>query len=123
MRVFVYGTLLSGEPNHHLLHGQPLVGEARTEARFDLVSLGGFPAMVPGGEVAVRGEVYDVDEETLADLDRLEGYPGFYTREPVELHGEVAGEALAYLLPPERVAERPTIPTGDWKTWRKEARQ
>ena len=123
MRVFVYGTLLSGEPNHHLLHGQPLVGEARTRARFNLVSLGGFPAMVHGGEVAVRGEVYDVDEETLAALDRLEGYPGFYDREPVELRGEVTGEALAYLLAPERVAGSPEIQHGDWKAWRKEARQ
>lgn len=122
MRVFVYGTLLSGEPNHYLLHGQPLVGEARTRARFNLVSLGGFPAMVPGGEVAVRGEVYDVDAETLDALDRLEGYPDFYDREPVELHGEVAGEALAYLLPRERVSERPEIPHGDWKAWQKETR-
>ena len=75
------------------------------------------------GEVAVRGEVYDVDAATLAALDRLEGYPGFYDREPVELHGEVAGEALAYLLPRERVSERPEIPHGDWKAWQKETRQ
>ena len=123
MRVFVYGTLLSGEPNHYLLHGQLLVGEARTRAQFNLVSLGAFPALVAGGEVAVRGEVYDIDAATLAALDRLEGYPGFYAREPVELDGGVVGEALAYLLPSERVAGRPEIPHGDWKTWRKERRQ
>ena len=123
MRVFVYGTLLSGEPNHHLLHGQPLVGEAHTRPRFNLVSLGAFPALVSGGEVAVRGEVYDVDAPTLGALDRLEGYPGFYTREPVELDGEVTGEALAYLLNPERVAGSPEISHGDWKAWRKENRR
>ena len=123
MRVFVYGTLLSGEPNHFLLRGQPLVGEARTRARFNLVSLGAYPALVAGGEVAVHGEVYDVDAETLAALDRLEGYPGFYTREPVELDGGVSGEALAYLLPPERVAGSPEISHGDWKAWRKETRR
>jgi gamma-glutamylaminecyclotransferase len=123
MRVFVYGTLLAGEPNHHLLDGQQLVGEARTRARFCLVNLGPFPALVAGGEVAVRGEVYEVDASTLAALDRLEGYPGFYTRQPVHLDGEATGEALAYLLAPDRVAGSPEIPNGDWKAWRKERGQ
>ena len=94
-----------------------------TRPRFNLVSLGAFPALVSGGEVAVRGEVYDIDAPTLGALDRLEGYPGFYTREPVELDGEVTGEALAYLLNPERVAGSPEISHGDWKAWRKENRR
>jgi gamma-glutamylcyclotransferase (GGCT)/AIG2-like uncharacterized protein YtfP len=50
-RVFVYGTLRRGEPNHHLLDARMLLRAGRTEPRFTLVSLGAFPAMIDGGEV------------------------------------------------------------------------
>ena len=117
-RVFVYGTLLSGEPNHRLLADAELVGEARTEAAFDLVSLGAFPAMVPGGGTAIAGEVYEVDPQTLDALDRLEGHPRFYRRHAVRL--DDGGEVLAYLLTPDQVRGRPRITSGDWRRERKE---
>ena len=71
--VFVYGTLLAGEPNHRLLTGARLVAEARTKPAFELRDLGAFPGLVRGGQHAVAGEVYEVDVATLAALDRLEG--------------------------------------------------
>lgn len=111
-RVFVYGTLRAGEPNHYLLDHHELVARARTEAAFELVSLGAFPAMIDGGETAVVGEVYDVDAVTLAALDRLEGHPRFYRRRPIRLAD--GDEVLAYLLSPEQVRGRPRIPSGDW---------
>lgn len=117
-RVFVYGTLLSGEPNHHLLDRDDLLAEATTEPVFDLVSLGAFPAMVAGGETAVRGEVYAVDRWTLRAMDHLEGHPRFYRRRAIQLDdGE---EVLAYLLEPEQVAGRTRIASGDWRSHRKE---
>jgi gamma-glutamylcyclotransferase (GGCT)/AIG2-like uncharacterized protein YtfP len=101
-RVFVYGTLRAGEPNHYLLHHHDLVARARTEAAFELVSLGAFPAMIAGGATAVVGEVYEIDLHIawqcataalrrvacwqrsvgypLAALDRLEGA----TEDPAE---------------------------------------
>lgn len=117
-RVFVYGTLLSGEPNHRLLADAELVGAARTEPEFDLVSLGAFPAMVPGGGTAIAGEVYEVDPDTLEALDRLEGHPRFYRRRAVRL--DDGGEVLAYLLTPDQVRGRPRITSGDWRRERKE---
>ena len=106
-RVFVYGTLLSGEPNHRVLAGAELLGEARTEPEFDLVSLGAFPAMV-----------HAVDRGTLAALDHLEGHPRFYRRRRVRLDdGE---EVLAYLLSREQAHGRPKITSGNWRHQRKE---
>lgn len=111
-RVFVYGTLLSGEPNHRLLDRASLIGEARTQPIFDLVTLGPFPAMIPGGATAVCDEVYEVDRPTLDALDRLEGHPRFYRRRPIRLAD--GGEVLAYLLSPEQARGRTRIPSGDW---------
>lgn len=117
-RVFVYGTLLSGGPNHGLLADAALVGEARTEPAFDLVSLGAFPAMVPGGGTAIAGEVYEADPDTLVALDRIEGHPRFYRRRAVRL--DDGGEVLAYLLTSDQARGRPRITSGDWRRVRKE---
>ena len=96
-RVFVYGTLLAGEPNHRVLAGARLVANARTEPAFELRDLGPFPGLVSGGAHAVAGEVYEVDEATLAALDRLEGHPRFYRRTRIALEDGVAVET--YLQP------------------------
>jgi gamma-glutamylcyclotransferase (GGCT)/AIG2-like uncharacterized protein YtfP len=114
----VYGTLLSGEPNSDLLHRTDLLGDAFTEPNFTLVSLGAFPAMIAGGETAVRGEVYAVDRWTLTALDRLEGHPGFYRRRTIHLDDGTT--ALAYLLEPEQTTGRTIITSGDWRSHRKE---
>jgi len=112
-RVFVYGTLLAGEPNHRLLRRSRLVCEATTADGFALHNLGPFPGMVRATTGHVRGEVYEVDDATLAALDRLEGHPKFYRRTEVELD---SGETVStYLLCPSQVAGCPIIPTGRWR--------
>ncbi|MBZ4329704.1 gamma-glutamylcyclotransferase [Myxococcus sp. MISCRS1] len=117
-RVFVYGTLLSGEPNHRLLRGARLIGPARTRPRFTLHDYGPFPALASGGKHAIEGEVYEVDALMLAALDRLEGHPRFYERTPIALDG--AGRVEAYLFPKGRLAGRPIIESGCWRTHLKE---
>lgn len=79
-RVFVYGTLLAGEPNHRLLSGARLVTEACTKPAFELRDLGAFPGLMRGDAHAVAGEVHEVDEPRLTALDRLEGRPRFSKR-------------------------------------------
>ena len=112
VRVFVYGTLRTGEPNHDLLDGQVLVRCARTGPAYELVDLGPFPAMLKGGRTSVLGEVYQIDRFALAALDRLEGHPRLYRRQPIRL--EDGDEVLAYLFRRERVRGRPRIHSGDW---------
>jgi gamma-glutamylcyclotransferase (GGCT)/AIG2-like uncharacterized protein YtfP len=118
--VFTYGTLLKGEVNHHLLARACFVADARTEPCFELFDLGPFPAMSTGGETAVLGEVYAVDEATLARLDRLEGHPSFYQRTQIRLEG--GQEVEAYLMDRARMRGRVLISSGDWCAHRARAR-
>lgn len=111
--VFVYGTLLAGERNHHLLDRSQLVASTKTRPVYTLHDLGLFPGLVAGGAHAVVGEVYEIDEPTLARLDRLEGHPDFYCRASISLDNGM--EAEVYLLPPRHAAPHPIIVSGDWR--------
>ena len=80
--VFVYGTLLKGLQNHHLLEPSEeeevvFLGRARTIDSFQLWDAGGFPfvSTKAPATTTVLGEVYRVGRATLEKLDRLEGYP------------------------------------------------
>lgn len=115
-RVFVYGSLMSGLYNHRLLEGARLIGQDRTRSAFSLQDLGSFPAMAAGGSTAVVGEVWEVDAPTLAELDRLEGHPRLYQRTRVVLASRRHAET--YLMPLERVVDRPQVPGGDWRAYR-----
>jgi gamma-glutamylcyclotransferase (GGCT)/AIG2-like uncharacterized protein YtfP len=120
MRLFVYGTLQSGEGNHRLLRTSRLLGVRRTDARYTLVSLGAFPALLEGGATSVVGELYEVDGDTLAAVDRLEGHPHLYRRERVQLLGGERAEG--YLLAGGRRERTPVIRHGDWRRYRCESR-
>lgn len=81
--LFVYGTLRRGGPNHERLARARFVGAATTAERYALF-VDGIPFLAASPAVhRVRGEVYAVDAETLAELDRLEGHPRWYERRPV----------------------------------------
>lgn len=112
-RVFVYGTLLAGQRNHRYLARARLVGPARTKAVFALHDLGLFPGLVAGGTHSVLGEIYEVDEPTLAALDRLEGHPDFYRRATIDLEDDAL--AVTYLLSQAQVEGHPVIASGSWR--------
>lgn len=83
MKLFVYGTLKRGGSNHACLAGQDFLGEACSAPGYTLYSFGTYPGMVadPTDRHGVIGEVWSVDEKTLAQLDTLEGLAeGLYTR-------------------------------------------
>ena len=113
MRLFVYGSLLSGERHSARLAGARLLGPARTVARYTLVDCGLYPALLDGGTTSVSGEVYEVDAETLAALDEFEGHPDEYRRQPVSLVGE--GCVEAYVLPAEQGLQGKIIASGSWR--------
>lgn len=112
-RLFVYGTLLAGEPAHARLAGARFLGPVRTAPDYDLVDFGAYPALVPGGRSAVTGELYLVDEATLERLDEFEAVPDLYFRVRIRL---AAGSlAETYLMPREQARGRRIIESGDWR--------
>jgi gamma-glutamylaminecyclotransferase len=112
-RVFVYGSLRSGESNHRYLATARPLGPATTARGYALYDYGQYAAIVREGEGAVSGELYEVDAPTLAELDRLEGHPSFYRRQSVTLSdGE---EAEAYVQRPDQVRGKPLVKTGSWR--------
>jgi gamma-glutamylcyclotransferase (GGCT)/AIG2-like uncharacterized protein YtfP len=88
INAFVYGSLKSGFENHRVIAGCQLVEDrAEIAGCFDMVDLGAYPALMPGEPDCVRGEAYRIDAMDLVALDRLEGYPRFYSREIVITQG------------------------------------
>lgn len=111
-RLFIYGTLLHGEHNHHLMGGRMPLSTAVTEPVYRMVDMGGYPALVEGGATAIVGELYEVDTPTLARLDILEEAPEFYRR----VAASVAGHAVElYVLPEVHAVGAAVIASGDWR--------
>lgn len=113
MPLFVYGTLLRGEPNHALIADAPFLGPARTPPRYELVDLGAFPALVPCGGTAVQGELYGLTPAELAAVDELEGHPVYYRR--IQISTAEGRPVETYVLPAERARGLPRIPSGSWR--------
>jgi gamma-glutamylaminecyclotransferase len=112
-RLFVYDTMLTGEPENEILRGAELVAAAETEAAFHLVDLGAYGALVPGGQTAVLGEVYAVERATCLALDVRREVPILFRRCAVRFADESLAEA--YVLSPDQVRGRRRIPSGDWR--------
>jgi gamma-glutamylcyclotransferase (GGCT)/AIG2-like uncharacterized protein YtfP len=79
--VFVYGSLRRGRSNHSQMAGCRWRGKAELRG-FALYDLGPFPMAVACQEpdCRLRGEVYAVNPQQLAALDRFEGVPRLYER-------------------------------------------
>ncbi len=95
-RVFVYGTLKSGFWNHNLLRGCECLGGAATVPTYKMIE-NGFPVVMPDPEgKPLAGEIYTVDDETLARLDQLEREGRSYDRKLIDVTLRLAsGERLA----------------------------
>lgn len=113
--VFVYGSLRRGQPNHHQLAGSPFCGEAQLSG-LALYDLGPFPMAIACHEpgACLHGELYAVTTEQLGALDRFEGAPRLYERQP---HRLADGRAVwVYVGRPRQVRHVARIGSGVWPT-------
>ncbi|MFO1450792.1 MAG: gamma-glutamylcyclotransferase family protein [Opitutaceae bacterium] len=111
-RLFVYGTLKRGCRSHHHLARHRFVAEAVTGPGFRLYRLDGYPGLVKDATATqgITGELWEVDDAGLAELDAFEGLAeGLYRRELVALFTPPGfGEAFAYVYA-RGVTGRPEI--------------
>lgn len=116
--VFVYGTLRTGERNHHWISECPLLARPACVEGFTLYDFGPYPIACPSPEAddRIAGELYHISNPaTWKDLDHLEGYPDHYTRGEVRVRDSQGGIRTAFIYfmdkPP---AQARRIPQGDW---------
>ena len=110
----VYGTLRKGFGNYsrHLDNEfSTYLGTERTKPEYTMVSLGGFPGVILGGNQSITIEVFEVNSPRVEKgLDYLEGYPSFYGKTTIETKWGVAN---MYILD-ESYLTRSRVPSGDW---------
>jgi gamma-glutamylcyclotransferase (GGCT)/AIG2-like uncharacterized protein YtfP len=125
--VFVYGTLLKGMMRSSVLNTSHYLGPGIICA--DLYNLGSYPGIKDGDGIVV-GEVYEVNKQTLNQLDEIEGYHPLYHQESlfVRQDYEVAmmngNEVDCYVYSyNDRVNKRDRIIHGDYRRYRMEMKR
>jgi gamma-glutamylcyclotransferase (GGCT)/AIG2-like uncharacterized protein YtfP len=112
LHFFVYGTLRRVECNHHLLGDAAFLGFHRTHARYTMLSMGWYPAVIDGGHTPISGEVYKISKACLPWLDQLENYPNIYNR---RLINTLYGPAWMYFYRQPVAPGTPRVVSGDWR--------
>ena len=114
-RVFVYGTLKRGFPNHFFIKGQKSLGPAVTVEPYALYE-DVHPLVSKQERISpIHGEVYEVSDAILKRIDLLEDHPVHYRREEVDVDLD-SGERVTvwmYFFPEPRGR---LFPDGDWKS-------
>jgi gamma-glutamylaminecyclotransferase len=105
--VFVYGSLKRGFSNHSIIQNSKFMGNTETADRnYRMFSLSYFPtvAETEKEDFSIIGELYEVDAQTLHELDLLEGNGHLYNRKLVKVYSNLdIVEAWMYLRVPDDI--------------------
>ncbi len=98
--LFVYGTLKRGHQRNQMMKDQLYLGVSITQPKYVMYQMGSFPALVEVPHTVregyslpeaaagspIHGELYEVDDECLVHLDKVEGVrDGLFERKYIEL--------------------------------------
>jgi gamma-glutamylaminecyclotransferase len=115
MYLFVYGSLRKGLHNNYLLDKANYIGTFSTVDKYIMIGTKSFsyPYLVHPTYLKSKlydsvgyiysknivGEVYEINQSTLKHIDKIEGYPEYYTRKTIEVKNNIAKiNAYAYIL-------------------------
>lgn len=98
--IFVYGTLKKGFSNHWYLEKSKYLGIGKTIPKYQMYPSKNyfFPFLLksePNNNIV--GEVYEIDEKTLIELNILEDFPNMYLRELIDVEFEDGNIIKAYI--------------------------
>ena len=117
MKVFVYGTLMTGQGNAALMTEATKIGNGTTAKLFRMYTNGGFPMLKADREngYPIRGEIWDADPYTLRSLDQLEGVPDMYMRDCCVVVDNTGEKHTCFVdVYARRIDGLHEIETGDW---------
>lgn len=108
MLIFVYGTMMKKGEAHELLSRANFVSEASLAGSLYDIGGGEFPAVTLEGRYRIDGELYDVPETALPEIDAYEGYnpaepeDSLFIRREVTVHlpNRKTEKAQAYIMDP-----------------------
>ncbi len=83
-KLFTYGTLMKGQCRHHVLQDAKYLGDAVLRD-YCLLELGSYPGAIRKERFNVYGEVYEIPEKLVPELDRIEGEGYLYERKTVDV--------------------------------------
>lgn len=113
--VFVYGTLRQGgvRAMPGIFPAAKFIGEGNVSGR--LYDLGAYPSLLlDASDSSVVGEVYEIDDETLYELDDIEASSD-YRRGRVEVAlDNHRMTSWIYVPDPRLCSSRALITSGDW---------
>lgn len=117
-KVFVYGTLLVDECNHHV--AEPHILKVQPGSiKGSLYNVGPYPALILDGETEIEGEWFTVTKEGLKEMDILEDYEengsnNLYERVWVKDISE-QHQGYVYVFSKESVGGLELIQKGAWR--------
>ena len=113
--VFVYGTLRRGGSRamSTLFPSSKFIADAKVSG--NLYDLGAYPGLILNDSNSmVVGEVYEVDNEILNELDDIEA-SSYYSRKQIEISlGDHLMACWVYEPDPESYSLQTLITSGDW---------
>lgn len=118
-KIAVYGSLLEGLHNSWYLGTSTKVSSEIVKIPYKMVSLGGFPALIPDEENnEIYVEIYEVDDAAYRNIEYLEGYPIFYQKADIVTS---IGEVEVYVIENDKsLRHREVVTEGNWKSFIKE---
>lgn len=117
--IATYGSLRTGMGNFpvNARGGGVSIGNGRTVENFNMYSLGGFPSLSLAHNshgVPAVVEVFEAPETGMKGAyDRLEGYPSFYNRTPIEVAMDDGSSLTAWIYHIDEEQSTP-VTKGDW---------